>query len=75
MALNNQQWMICHKTNHNQTNRPKSSIYLIYMNKQYSALNNQQWMICHKTQPNQINFLVDHCLQLKFSLMGDILFL
>ena len=47
LALNNLQWLICHKTQPNQT------IYLIYMYKKDLALNNQQWLICHKTKPNQ----------------------
>ena len=52
LALNNQQWLICHKT---QT-KP-NPIYLIYMYKEDLALNNLQWVICHKTQPNQTIFL------------------
>ena len=46
LALNNQQWLICHKTQPNQR-----SYILIYMYKQDLALNNIQWLICHKTQP------------------------
>ena len=41
VALNNQQWLICHKTQPNQT-------YLIYMYKENLALNNLQWLIYHK---------------------------
>ena len=48
LALNNLQWLICHKTQPN-------PIYLIHMYKEDLALNNLQWLICHKTQPNQIN--------------------
>ena len=46
LALNNLQWLICHKTKPNH-------IHLIYMYKEDLALNNLQWLICHKTQPNQ----------------------
>ena len=46
LALNNLQWLICHK---NQSE--KSSIFNIYMYKEDLALNNLQWLICHK--PNQ----------------------
>ena len=46
LALNNLQWLICHKTQ--PTPNP---IYLIYMFKEDLALNNLQWLICHKTQP------------------------
>ena len=49
LALNNQQWLICHKN----PTKP-NHIYLIYMYKDDLALNNLQWLICHKTQPNQI---------------------
>ena len=52
LALNNLQWLICHKT------QPKPNhIYLIYMYKEDLALNNLQWLICHKTQPNQIIYI------------------
>ena len=48
LALNNLQWLICHKI------QPKPNpIYLIYMHKPYLSLNNLQWLICHKTKPNQ----------------------
>ena len=50
LALNNLQWLICHKTKPNQTKH----VYLIYMCKKDLALNNLQWLICHKAQPNQI---------------------
>ena len=43
LALNNLQWLICHKTKPNH-------IYLIYMYKEDLALNNLQWLICHKNQ-------------------------
>ena len=45
LALNNLQWLICHKT------QPNQIIYiLIYMYKEDLALNNLQWLICHKTK-------------------------
>ena len=46
LALNNLQWLMCHKTKSNH-------IHLIYMYKQDLALNNLQWLMCHKTKPNQ----------------------
>ena len=46
LALNNLQWLICHKTQPN-------NIYLMYMYKEELALNNLQWLICHKTQPKK----------------------
>ena len=49
LALNNLQWLICHKTKPNQT----KPIYLMYMYKNDLALNNLQWLICHRTKPNQ----------------------
>ena len=49
LALNNLQWLICHKTQPNQ---------ILYMDKEDLALNNLQWLICHKTQPNQIIYLI-----------------
>ena len=51
LALNDLQWLICHKT------QPNQNIYLIYMSKKELALNNLQWLICHKTQPNQIIYI------------------
>ena len=52
LALNNLQWLICHKT------QPNQIIYdLKYMYKEDLALNNLQWLICHKTQPNQIIYI------------------
>ena len=52
LALNNPQWLICHKTKPNQT---KSYIFNIYI---YNlALNKLQWMIYLKTQPNQIIYI------------------
>ena len=51
LALNNLQWLICHKT------QPNQIIYLIYMYEEDLALNNLQWLICHKTQPNQIIYI------------------
>ena len=50
LALDNLQWLICHKTQPN-------PIYLIYMYKEDLALNNLQWLICHKTKPNQIIYI------------------
>ena len=52
LALNNLQWLICHKTQPNQI-----KYILIYMYKEDLALNNLQWLICHKTQPNQIIYI------------------
>ena len=46
LALNNLEWLICHKTKPN-------LIYLIYMYKEDLALNRLQWLSCHKTKPNQ----------------------
>ena len=44
LALNNLQWLICHKT------QPNQILYnLIYMYKEDLALNNLQWLICHET--------------------------
>ena len=53
LALNNLQWLICHKT------QPNQIIYIfnIYVYKEDLALNNLQWLICHKTQPNQIIYI------------------
>ena len=45
LAVNNLQWLICHKTKPNQT-KP-NFIYLICMYKKDLALNNLQWLICH----------------------------
>ena len=42
LALNNLQWLICHKTKPNH-------IYSIYMYKEDLVLNNQQWSIYNKT--------------------------
>ena len=64
LALNNPQWLICHKTQPN-PNLPYTNslplpcggvlnmyIYLMDIYGQDLALNNPQWLICHKTQPN-----------------------
>ena len=51
LALNNLQWLICHKTQPNQT------LYLINMYKKDLELNNLQWLIYHKTQSNQIMYI------------------
>ena len=48
LALNNLQWLICHK------GQPNQIIYLIYKYKEDLVLNNLQWLICYKSQPNQI---------------------
>ena len=53
LALNNQEWLICHKTKPNH-------IYLIYTNKPDLALNNQEWLICHKTKPNSFSLSLSH---------------
>ena len=51
LALNNMQWLICHKTHPN-------LIYLIDIYKKKDlALNVKQWLICHKTQPNEILYI------------------
>ena len=50
LALNNLQWLICHKTKPN-------LIYLTYKYKEDLALNNLQWLIYHKTLPNQIIYI------------------
>ena len=55
LALNNLQWLICHKTQPTPTN--PNLIYSIYMYKEDLALNNLQWLVCHKTQPNQILYI------------------
>ena len=47
LALNNLQWLICHKTKPNH-------IYSIYMYEEDLALNNLQRLICHKTKSNHI---------------------
>ncbi len=49
LALNNLQWLICHKT------QPNQMIYSIYMYKEDLALNNLKWLICHKTKQNSPN--------------------
>ena len=46
LTLNNQQWLICHKTQPN-------PIYLIYMYEEDLTLNNQQWVI----KPNQTIYI------------------
>ena len=48
LALNNLQWLICHK----KVTKP-NHIYLIYMYKEDLVFNNLPWLICHKTKPNQ----------------------
>ena len=54
LALNNLQWLICHKT------KPNQFIYIqnICIKKDL-ALNNLQWLICHKTK-NQTLHLYNH---------------
>ena len=51
LALDNLQWLICHK------NKPNLITYLIYMYKKDLALNNLQWLICHNTKPNLITYI------------------
>ena len=51
LALNNLQWLICHKTKPNHE-------CLIYMFKEDLALNKQQWLICHKTKSYIFNIYV-----------------
>ena len=47
LALNNLQWLICHKIKPNQT-KP-NPMYLVNMYKEDLSLNNLQLFICHKT--------------------------
>ena len=54
LAVNNLQWLICHKTKPNQT---KS--YLMYVYQEDLVLNNPQRVICHKTQPNRFQIRVE----------------
>ena len=54
-ALNNLQWLICRKTQHNQT---KLFIFNIYMYKEDFALNNLEWLIYYKTQQNQTKLFI-----------------
>ena len=52
LALNNLQWLICHKS------QPNQILYIhIYVYKKDLAWNNLQWLICHKTQPNDIIYI------------------
>ena len=51
LALNNQQWLTCHKT------KLKENVKTIYIYKKYLALNNLKWLICHETQRNQILYI------------------
>ena len=51
LALNNLQWLICHKI------KPNQILYIWYMNKKDLALVNLQWLICHEIQPNQILYI------------------
>ena len=60
LALNNLQWLICHKTQPNQIR------YSIYMYKEELALNNLQCLICHKIQPTTIVV----CLNGKYFILG-----
>ena len=47
LALNNQQWLICHKT------KPNYDCPVGHMAKHENlTLNNLQWLICYKTKPN-----------------------
>ena len=47
LELNNQHWLICHKSKPN-------LIYLIYTYEKDLALNNLHLLICQKTKPNLI---------------------
>ena len=49
LALNNLQWLICHKPSQ------PNHIYLIY-NEQDMALNNLQGLICHKKETKSYRF-------------------
>ena len=53
LALNNLQWLICHKS------QPNQILYIqyTYMYKEDLVLNNLQWLICHQTQPNEIIYI------------------
>ena len=52
LALNNLQWLICHKAQSNLI------LYIYYTCiKKDLALNNLQWLIYHKTQTNQILYI------------------
>ena len=53
LALNNPQWLICHKTQPEQI----LQIQYIYMYKEDLTLNNLQWLICHKTLYNQVIYI------------------
>ena len=72
MSLNNQQWLICHKTKQNrnymQTNELRFvykmlstkyvyKSYLIYMYKEDMVLYNLQRLICHKNLTSQLGFV------------------
>ena len=53
LALNNQQWLMCHKT------QPNQILYIFNMYEEDLALNNLQWLICHKTKLNHVS--PPHC--------------
>ena len=63
LALNNLQWLICHKTKRNHI---KSYIFYIYMYKENLALNNLQYAIKpNQTKLNQVitpNLIIIMCL-------------
>ena len=50
LALNNLQWLICHKTQPN-------FIHLIYIYKKDLSLDDLQSLMSHKTQPKQILYV------------------
>ena len=55
-ALNDLQWLICHKSKPNH-------VYSIYKHTEDSALNNLQWLLCHKSKPNQIMYTQYICIK------------
>ena len=59
LALNNLQWLICHKT------EPNQIIYLIYMYEEDLVLNKLQELICQKIQPTNQPTNQPICLQQK----------
>ena len=52
LALNDLQWLICHKTKLNKTKSYVFNVY-IYIYRKDLALNDLQWLICHRTKLNQ----------------------
>ena len=48
LAINNQQWLICHKTQHKQ---------IVYIYTDELALNKPRRLMRHKTKPTQIIYI------------------